>query len=338
MGALGTKILRRKLDRAMIDRIGTILGFFVGAFLIIFGITWPDKLSNFYVYQITQYEQTIDEMKAQGASRAQIEAVQNEMEVFGDSWEAGITRFLDLKSILIVLGGSYAATLIAFPFRRALLTIKYMFMVFAREKTEEEFETVYYAMLEFADFRFRNEMIPDEKIATVPLYFLRDAMDNLIQVDWVSEEMVHEIITSQIEDHAYTSDQEINVMDYMGRVAPAFGMLGTIVGLILMLGRAAGANASIIDIMGGMSVALITTLYGVLLAQLIFLPVAAKLTRNKESYIRLYEMIREGIVYLHRRERPDVIDQDLIIYLNKKKRLQIVAERKAAISRGELNL
>jgi chemotaxis protein MotA len=90
--------------------------------------------------------------------------------------------------------------------------------------------------------------------------------------------------------------------------------------------------------MGGMSVALITTLYGVLLSQLIFLPVAAKLTRNKESYIRLYEMIREGILYLHRRERPDVMDQDLIIYLSKRKRLQIVSERKSAMARGELNL
>ena len=322
----------------MIDRIGTFLGFVVGAALILFGISWPDHKSNFYVYQITQYEQQIESLKEAEAPRARIEAVQDELEAFTSSWEAGITRFLDLKSILIVLGGSYAATLIAFPLRRALLTLKYMAMVFAREKRDDEFETVYYAMQEFADYRFRGDMIPDEKVAAIPLYFLRDAMENLIQVDWVSEEMAHEIITSQIEDYAFTADQEINVMEYLGRVAPAFGMLGTIVGLILMLGRAAGENASIVDVMGGMSVALITTLYGVLLAQLIFLPVAAKLTRNKESYIRLYEMIREGILYLHRRERPDVMDQDLIIYLSKRKRLQIVNERKTAIARGELNL
>jgi chemotaxis protein MotA len=124
----------------------------------------------------------------------------------------------------------------------------------------------------------------------------------------------------------------------MGRVAPAFGMLGTVVGLILMLGRAAGENVVIAGIMGGMSVALITTLYGVLLAQLIFLPVAAKLERNKRSYIRLYEMIREGITYLQKRERPDVMEQDLQIYLSKKRRLKMREERKAAIARGELGL
>ena len=87
-----------------------------------------------------------------------------------------------------------------------------------------------------------------------------------------------------------------------------------------------------------MSVALITTLYGVLLAQLLFLPIAAKLHRTKESYIRLYEMIREGILYLHRRERPDVMEQDLVIYLSKRRRLQIMEERKAALARGEFGL
>jgi len=197
---------------------------------------------------------------------------------------------------------------------------------------------VYSAMLEFADFRFRNEVIPDDRIAAVPIYFLRDAMENFVQVDWVSEEMAQEIISSEIESYDWVQNQEIQVMEYMGRVAPAFGMLGTVVGLILLMGRAAGENAKITDIMGGMSVALITTLYGVLLAQLVFLPVAAKLVRNKESYIRLYEMIREGILYLQRRERPDVMEQDLQIYLSKKRRLRIREERRAAVARGDLGI
>jgi chemotaxis protein MotA len=228
--------------------------------------------------------------------------------------------------------------LIAFPFRRAVATFWYILLVFARERREQEFESVYQAMNEFADYRYRNEIIPDAKIASVPIYFLRDAMENFVQVDWVSEEMTQEIINSEIESYDWLQDQEIAVMEYMGRVAPAFGMLGTVVGLILLLGRAAGENATIVGIMGGMSVALITTLYGVLLAQLIFLPVAAKLERNKESYIRLYEMIREGVLYLQRRERPDVIEKDLQIYLSKKRRLRLREERRAALARGDLGI
>lgn len=322
----------------MLDRFGTLIGFMVGAALIIFGITWPDHLSNFYVYEITQFETVIDGLKARGATRNEIALVTSQMVEFKSSWLAAFTRFLDLKSIMIVLGGSYAATLIAFPVGKAMRTIILVFAVFGREKKDEEFEAVYTSMLEFSEARYRKELIPDSSVERVPLYFMRDAMNNFIQVDWVSEEMVNEIISSQIENYTVEENNDIAVMEYMGRVAPAFGMLGTIVGLILLLGRAAGESSSIVDIMGGMSVALITTLYGVLLAQLIFLPVSAKLHRTKESYIRLYEMIREGVLYLHRRERPDVVEQDLIIYLSKRRRLQLQEERRAALARGEFNL
>lgn len=323
---------------ALLERLGTIVGFLIGVSLIIFGIVWPDNLSNYYVYKINIFENRVVELKKEGATRSQIQAVQEEQGAFQGSIEAGITRFLDLKSFLIVLGGAYAATMIAFPMRRAMRTVVYIASVFQRERGDWEFETVYNAMLEYGDYRFRNEIIPDEKVNEVPLYFLRDAINNFVQVDFVSEEMVQEIINSEIESFEFEQGQEISVLEYLGKVAPAFGMLGTVVGLILLLGRAAGGSADIVGIMGGMSVALITTLYGVLLSQLIFLPVATKLTRQKESYIKLYEMIREGTLYLHRRERPDVMEQDLQIYLSKKKRIRIQQERRAAAASGDLGI
>lgn len=322
----------------MVDRFGTLFGWLVGLSLILFGITWPDHLSNYYVYQVTRNNQQIQELRARNAPRGQIEAKQRELKAFTESWEGGIYRFLDLKSIAIVLGGAYAATLVAFPFRRAIKSFLYIILVFQRERSEEEFETVYKYMVEFANLRFRDEIIPDARVAAIPLYFMRDAIENLIQVDWVSEEMLQEIITSEIENYAYLEDQDISVMDYLGKAAPAFGLLGTVVGLIILLGKASGVNANITDVIGGMSVALITTLYGVMLSQLLFLPVGEKHRRKKESYIRLYEMIREGCVYLHRRERPDVVEQDLQIYLSKKRRMQIRAERKAAMARGDFGL
>ena len=322
----------------MVDRLGTFFGFLIGASLIVFGIIWPDNMSNYYVYQISQYEEQVEVLKKANATRADIVKVEEEMKAFKDSWEAGVTRFLDLKSFLIVFGGAYAATFIAFPVRKAFKTFFVIFTVFARERRDEDFITVYESMLEFGDLRYRNELIPDDKVNNLSIYFMRDAMNNFIQVDWVSEEMVNEIITSQIENYIVEENEDISVMEYMGRVVPAFGMLGTVVGLILLLGRAAGENSSIVGIMGGMSVALITTLYGVLMANLLFLPVAAKLHRKKESYVRLYEMIREGVMYLHKRERPDVMEQDLVVYLSKKKRLQITKERKEAMARGDFGL
>jgi len=322
----------------MVDRIGTLVGFLVGVSMILFGITWPDQLSNYYVHKVTQHEEEVKVLQAKGAPRAQIEAKKKEFETFRDSWTGGITKFLDLKSIMIVLGGAFSAVMVAFPFRRAAGTFMFIFMVFQRERSEEEFEAIYKFMMEFAEFRFKDEIIPDARIAAIPVYFMRDAIENFIQVDWVSEEMMQEIIFSEIEHFAQMEEQDIAVMDYMGKAAPAFGLLGTIVGLIILLGHAGGANVTIAEVIGGMSVALITTLYGVLFSQMVFLPVAAKLERKKDSYVRLYEMIREGCTYLHRRERPDVIEQDLQIYLSKKRRLQIRKDRKAAMARGELGL
>lgn len=322
----------------MVDRIGTFVGFLVGLALILFGITWPDHLSNWYVYRITTSEAQIAKLKKDGAPRAVIEARVAAEDEFKQSWEAGITRYLDLKAFLIVLGGSYAATLIAFPFRNAIKTFIYIFMVFKEERTDEEFEQVYKFMVEFADFRYRDEIIPDSRVAAIPLYFMRDCIENFIQVDWVSEEMMEEIISSEIENFAYQEDKDIAVMNYMGKAAPAFGLLGTVVGLIGLLSGAAKASATINDVVGGMSVALLTVLYGIMLSQLVFLPVGEKHQRLKFSYIRLYEMIREGCLYLHRRERPDVAEQDLQIYLSKKRRMQLRTERRAALARGELGL
>ena len=121
----------------------------------------------------------------------------------------------------------------------------------------------------------------------------------------------------------------------MGRAAPAFGMIGTVVGLIMMLGSVSGeGGADIAGLMGGMAVAMITTLYGVLLSQLIFLPIASKRFQLKETQVLLMEMIREGLLYLKRRELPETAAKDLVIYLPPKLRKKVMQEEQAAMGQG----
>ena len=133
----------------------------------------------------------------------------------------------------------------------------------------------------------------------------------------------------------YRSFEEIDMLEFMGRASPAFGMIGTVVGLILMLGSVSGeGGADIAGLMGGMAVALITTLYGVLLSQLIFLPIASKRFQLKESQVLLMEMIREGLLYLKRRELPETAAKDLVIYLPPKLRKKVIQEEQAAMGEG----
>ena len=319
----------------MKDKIATFLGFIIGLSLVFFGITWPDHLSNYYMYQLRQHEDAISQMKKDGVPAKEIQEKKEEFEAFQETILAAVSRFADLKSFLIVLGGAYAATLVGFPINKALGAVFFIGKIFASVVRKEEFLEVYHTTLRLAEKRVNNSPLTDDDIEKIEDPDFKRWVQDFIVVDLVDEEMIQEIVRSEIEMYNYRSFEEIDVLEFLGSAAPAFGMIGTVVGLILMLGKTGG---DISGVMGGMSVALITTLYGVLLAQLIFLPVASKRYQLKESHIMLLEMIRESLLYLKRRELPDVAAQDLEIYLTPKLRKQVVDAKMAAMRSGDLGL
>ena len=319
----------------MLDKIGTLLGMLLGASLVIFGIIWPDHLSNYYMFQFREFERGLESLKASQASIEDIRALKASFKVFQDSWLGSVSRFADLKSLLIVLGGSYAATLIAFRFGDAMRAILFIAKAFLKGKAEKDFLEVYHTVINLCEKRANNELITDEEISAVKNTDLQNWLQDFIAVDLVTEEMIEEIIRSEIEMYNYRSFEEIDMLEFMGRASPAFGMIGTVVGLILMLGSVGGeGGADIAGLMGGMAVALITTLYGVLLSQLIFLPIASKRFQLKESQVLLMEMIREGLLYLKRRELPETAAKDLVIYLPPKLRKKVIQEEQAAMGEG----
>ena len=270
----------------MLDKIGTLLGMLLGASLVIFGIIWPDHLSNYYMFQFREFEQGLESLKASQASIEDIRALKASFKVFQDSWLGSVSRFADLKSLLIVLGGSYAATLIAFRFGDAMRAILFIAKAFLKGKAEKDFLEVYHTVINLCEKRANNELITDEEISAVKNTDLQNWLQDFIAVDLVTEEMIEEIVRSEIEMYNYRSFEEIDMLEFMGRASPAFGMIGTVVGLLLMLGSVSGeGGADIAGLMGGMAVALITTLYGVLLSQLIFLPIASKRFQLKESQV-----------------------------------------------------
>ena len=319
----------------MLDKIGTLLGMLLGASLVIFGIIWPDHLSNYYMFQFREFEGELESLKASQASIEDIRALKASFKVFQDSWLGSVSRFADLKSLLIVLGGSYAATLIAFRFGDAMRAILFIAKAFLKGKAEKDFLEVYHTVINLCEKRANNELITDEEISAVKNTDLQNWLQDFIAVDLVTEEMIEEIVRSEIEMYNYRSFEEIDMLEFMGRASPAFGMIGTVVGLILMLGSVSGeGGADIAGLMGGMAVALITTLYGVLLSQLIFLPIASKRFQLKESQVLLMEMIREGLLYLKRRELPETAAKDLVIYLPPKLRKKVIQEEQAAMGEG----
>ena len=319
----------------MLDKIGTLLGMMIGVSLVIFGIIWPDHLSNYYMYQFNEFKTALDVLKASQASIEEIRALKASFAEFQGSWLGSISRFVDLKSLLIVLGGSYAATLIAFRFGDAMRAIVFIAKAFLKGKSDKDFLDVYRTIIGLCEKRANKELITDEEISAVKNTELQTWLQDFIAVDLVTEEMIEEIVRSEIEMYNYRSFEEIDMLEFMGRAAPAFGMIGTVVGLIMMLGSVSGeGGADIAGLMGGMAVAMITTLYGVLLSQLIFLPIASKRFQLKESQVLLMEMIREGLLYLKRRELPETAAKDLVIYLPPKLRKKVMLEEQAAMGQG----
>jgi len=319
----------------MLDKIGTLLGMLMGVSLVIFGIIWPDHLSNYYMYQFREFELSLEALKVSQAPIEEIQALKASFKMFQESWLGSVSRFADLKSLLIVLGGSYAATLIAFRFGDAMRAVVFIAKAFLKGKSDKDFLEVYHTVISLCEKRANKELITDEEISAVKNTDLQNWLQDFIAVDMVTEEMIEEIVRSEIEMYNYRSFEEIDMLEFMGRAAPAFGMIGTVVGLIMMLGSVGGeGGADIAGLMGGMAVAMITTLYGVLLSQLIFLPIASKRFQLKETQVLLMEMIREGLLYLKRRELPETAAKDLVIYLPPKLRKKVIKEEQAAIGQG----
>ena len=319
----------------MLDKLGTLLGMLFGIALVFFGIVWPDHLSNYYMYMFREFETGLETLKATQATSEELRNHKAVFKEFQDSWLGSVSRFADLKSFLIVLGGSYAATLIAFRFGDAMRAIVFIAKAFLKGKADKDFLEVYHTIIGLCEKRANKELISDEEISAVKNTDLQTWLQDFIAVDLVTEEMIEEIVRSEIEMYNYRSFEEIDMLEFMGRAAPAFGMIGTVVGLILMLGSVGGeGGADIAGLMGGMAVAMITTLYGVLISQLIFLPIASKRFQLKESQVLLLEMIREGLLYLKRRELPETAEKDLVIYLPPKLRKKVIQEEQAAMGGG----
>ena len=113
---------------------------------------------------------------------------------------------------------------------------------------------------------------------------------------------------------------------YMGSYAPAFGMLGTVLGLIVMMNNFAGGGINDLNIsysvadkfaelLKGMGTALITTFYGVFFANMVFLPIGGKLKRKSENELMLKNIVLEGIISIHAREHPILIKEKLMTFV-----------------------
>lgn len=220
-------------------------------------------------------------------------------------------NFINVPGLMIVFGGTLATTLITFQFRDVAAAFKAAYFVFSKDK--EDPNQAVAVMIKLSQISRRQGLLELSKVKTDSL-FLRKACTLLS--DGSSEEVIRAALTTEIQSLQMRHFIVQDVFRKMGLYAPAFGMLGTVIGLVQMLSRLQDPSS----IGPSMAVALLTTFYGSLLSTLFFLPIAGKLRSRTVIEIINLEIQREGAISIINNNNPMIIYEKLSSFISSRLR------------------
>lgn len=219
-----------------------------------------------------------------------------------------ISTYVDYPSVMIVVGGTFACTLVNFPLPTVLGMVHVIKNAFFARSTSPL--DIVSTLVSFAERARREGILSLEgSMDEVEDDFIRSGLR--LAVDGVEPELIKDILQTEL---AFIEDRHRNgqsILLYMGSVSPALGMIGTLVGLVAMLKNLEDPSA----IGPAMAVALLTTLYGALLANLLFIPLAGKLKARSQEEILIKEVAIEGVMSIQSGDNPRILEQKLLAFL-----------------------
>lgn len=224
-----------------------------------------------------------------------------------------IGNFIDPDSMIIVVGGTVAALIASFPFR-ILKQIPKHFLISISTKKYNAVKVIDTLVDMAGTARKNGLLVLEEKANEAKDPFLQQSI--MLIVDAMDAEKIREMLEDQLAMMAERHDEEISFYEKGSAIAPAFGMIGTLVGLINMLknmnleGGAGGSNIGT-----DMSIALITTFYGCVLAHLLFSPLAKKLRIRNDEEMLYKQIIIEGVLAIQSGDNPKFLEEKLYSFL-----------------------
>lgn len=221
-----------------------------------------------------------------------------------------IGNFWSPESILIVVGGTFAALIASYP-ARVLKQLPKQFKILLKNP---------YNPLEFIEQLHELAIIArksgllalEEKANAMQDPFFREGL--MLIVDSTTPQQVNEILDNTLEHIEERHSEIIEFYEKGAGYAPAFGMVGTLIGLVNML-MSMNLDEGADGLSVSMGVALITTFYGSVLANLFFIPIAKKLRVRSDEEILCRKIIIEGILAIQAGENPNFLKEKLITYL-----------------------
>lgn len=221
----------------------------------------------------------------------------------------GVGLFINVQAMMITVGGCIGATLINFPLPKVIGVTSVVRKAFFYKQVSPE--KMIKTLVEFTGLARREGLLALEgRLSEMEDTFLQKGIQ--MAIDGTAMETIRDILNIDLDSLENRHKTGQAILTAMGNYAPAFGMIGTLIGLIQMLRQIDDPSA----IGQGMATALITTFYGALLANLIFLPLAGKLKVRSEEEIMNKELIVEGIIGIQSGDNPRIVEERLKAFLS----------------------
>ena len=226
--------------------------------------------------------------------------------LFVEGSAGGFGDFISIPSFGIVAGGMIASIFVAFPMPHVVALGKAIGAVL--KPADDKMGPLVDTACEVGESARKGAADLEKAVETVRIYFLKDGVQMV--VDGYSLDEVTEIMETRIEYREKREKVQTDMLKSMGDLAPAWGMVGTLIGLVLMLAGFGGEGGAD-NLGGGMAAALITTLYGAVFANLFFLPMAQKMGNKTTMTSMSASLLVEAARLIHQKKHPLIIREKL---------------------------
>jgi chemotaxis protein MotA len=228
----------------------------------------------------------------------------------GQALEGGsIHSILQLTAAIIVLGGTFGACLVQFPMRVAIASLKAVSRVFMDPKTD--YKAIIAEIIRYANKARKEGIISLEtEIQKSSDPFLRKALS--MAVDGVEPKILRETMEMEISNMEEEAERPIKFWEAAGGYSPTIGILGAVLGLIHVMENLSDPS----KLGGGIAVAFVATVYGVGLANLMFLPISGKLKLKAKAEMVAKEIMFTGVISILEGENPRLIEDKLKSFLS----------------------
>jgi len=231
-----------------------------------------------------------------------------------------LLNFVDVASIFITIGGTIFVLLASFPVKTFKNIPKHFKMIITKDK-KDPYEYVEILTELSKDARRNGLLSLEDKAKNFKDEFLKESI--LLIVDAVEPDKLRVWFDQKLFYIEKRNEEERKLYDMGAAIGPAFGMIGTLIGLVNML-KSMNLGGGVGNLGHDMSVALITTFYGIILANCIFTPISNKLEIVQEREILFKEIIIEGVICIKEGENPRYIREKLLNFLDEKEILKVI--------------